>query len=82
MIDFSLLPEYQGKGIGKAALERAKNMAKKLAAVTRKETLNFFLKSGFVLKKRLKNYYDSGADGYYIMLSNRKEESYGGILAQ
>jgi len=44
-------------------------MDKKLVAVTRKETLNFFLKSGFVLRKRLKNYYDPGVDGYYIALS-------------
>jgi len=71
IVDFSLLPEHQGKGIGKAALEKAKNMGKKLLAVTRKETLNFFLNSGFVLRKRLKNYYDSGVDGYYIILSNR-----------
>lgn len=69
IVDFSLLPEYQGKGIGKAILEEAKNMDKKLVAVTRKETLNFFLKSGFVLRKRLKNYYDPGVDGYYIALS-------------
>ena len=71
IVDFCLLPEHQGKGIGKAALGKAKNMGKKLLAVTRKETLNFFLNSGFVLRKRLKNSYDSGVDGYYIILSNR-----------
>jgi GNAT superfamily N-acetyltransferase len=75
IVDFSLLPEYQGKGIGKAAIEKAKNMAKKLAAVTRKETLNFFLKCGFLLKKRLRNYYDPRVDGYYIMRSSQKGES-------
>jgi GNAT superfamily N-acetyltransferase len=68
VVDFSLLPEYQGKGIGKEALEKAKNMNKRLVAVTRKETLNFFLKSGFLLRKKLKNYYDPGVDGYYITL--------------
>jgi ribosomal protein S18 acetylase RimI-like enzyme len=73
IVDFSLLPEYQGKGIGKTALEKAKGMGKRLVAVTRKETLNFFLKSGFVLGKRLKNYYDSGVDGFYITLSNQKQ---------
>jgi GNAT superfamily N-acetyltransferase len=75
IVDFSLLPEYQGKGIGKAALKKAKKMGKRLVALTRKETLNFFLKSGFVLRKRLKNYYDPGVDGYYIILSNQKGES-------
>jgi GNAT superfamily N-acetyltransferase len=77
IVDFGLLPEYQGKGIGKEALEKAKNMDKKLVAVTRKETLNFFLKSGFILRKRLKNYYDPGVDGYYITLSNQKGRSSG-----
>jgi len=77
MVDFSLLPEYQGKGIGRDALEKAKNMGKKLVAVTRKETLNFFLKSGFFLRKRLKNYYDPGVDGYYITFSIQKGESDG-----
>jgi len=72
IVDLSLLPEYQGKGIGKDTLGKAKKMVKKLMAVTRKETLNFFLKSGFVLRKKLKNYYDSGVEGYYIILSNQK----------
>jgi len=75
IVDFSLLPEYQGKGVGKAALEKVKHMGKKLVAVTRKETLNFFLKSGFVLKKRLRNYYNPGVDGYFIILSTQKVES-------
>lgn len=77
IVDFSLLPEYQGKGIGKDALEKAKKMGKKLVAVTRKETLNFFLKSGFFLRKRLKNYYNAGVDGYYITFSIQKGESDG-----
>jgi ribosomal protein S18 acetylase RimI-like enzyme len=67
IVDLGLLPEYQGRGIGKAALEKAKNMGKRFVAVTRKETLNFFLKSGFVLRKRLKNYYDQGVDGYSLI---------------
>jgi ribosomal protein S18 acetylase RimI-like enzyme len=66
IVDFSVLPEYQGKGIGKAALEQIKKMGKKLTGITRKETLNFFLRSGFVLKKTIKNYYQTGVDGYYI----------------
>jgi len=66
IVDFSVLPEYQGKGIGKRALEQVKKMGKKLTGITRKETLNFFLKSGFVLKKTIKNYYQPGVDGYYI----------------
>ena len=70
IVDFSVLPEYQGKGIGKATLEQVKKMGIKLSAVTRKETLNFFLKSGFVLKKRMRNYYDPGVDGYSITFSN------------
>ena len=66
IVDLSILPEYQGKGIGKDVLEQVKKMGIKLTAVTRKETLNFFLKSGFVLKKRMRNYYDPGVDGYSI----------------
>jgi GNAT superfamily N-acetyltransferase len=66
IVDFSILPEYQGKGIGKTVLEEIKKMAKKLTAITRKETLNFFLKSRFVVKRILKDYYRPGVDGYYI----------------
>ncbi len=72
IVDFSVLPEYQGEGIGKTALEKVKKMGKKLTGITRKETLNFFLKSGFVLKKTIKNYYHPGVDGYYIALSGKK----------
>jgi GNAT superfamily N-acetyltransferase len=71
IVDFSILPECQGKGIGKAVLDKVKKMGMKLTAVTRKETLNFFLKSGFVIKKRMRNYYDPGVDGYSITLSKR-----------
>jgi len=67
IVDFSVLPEYQGKGIGKTVLEQVKMMGKKLKAITRKETLDFFLKSGFDLKKTIKNYYHPGVDGYYIV---------------
>ena len=71
MVDFSVLPEYQRKGIGKAVLEQVKKMGKKLIGITRKETLNFFLKSGFVLKKTIKNYYQPGVDGYYMTFSEK-----------
>jgi GNAT superfamily N-acetyltransferase len=70
IVDLSILPEYQGKGIGKDVLEQVKKIGIKLTAVTRKETLNFFLKSGFVLKKRMRNYYDRGVDGYSISFSD------------
>ena len=73
ILDFSILPEYQGKGIGKAVLEQVKKMGKKVTAVTRKETLNFFLKSGFVLKKVIKNYYAHSVDGCYIIFEKKKE---------
>jgi GNAT superfamily N-acetyltransferase len=66
IVDFSLLPEYQGKGIGKAILDELKKMAKRLTAVTRKETFPFFLKCGFVMSKRMRNYYAPGVDGYAI----------------
>jgi GNAT superfamily N-acetyltransferase len=71
IVDLSILPEYQGKGIGKVVLEQAKEMGRKLTAVTRRETLDFFLKSGFVLTKRIKDYYQSGVDGYSITFSRR-----------
>ncbi len=67
IIDFSILPEYQGRGIGRAALEMVKVMGGTLTAVTRKETFDFFQKCGFALKKLIKNYYHRGVDGYYIV---------------
>jgi len=70
IVDFSILPEYQGKGVGKAVLEKVKNMESRLSAVTRKETLNFFLKSGFVLKRTIRDYYDPGVDGHYFIFVN------------
>jgi GNAT superfamily N-acetyltransferase len=66
IVDFSLLPEFQGKGIGKTVLAEIRKRVRKLTAVTRKETLPFFLKSGFTLRRRLKDYYACGVDGYYI----------------
>ena len=67
IVDFSLLPDYQGKGIGKTVMEEVKKMAKRLTAITRKEKLPFFLKCGFTLRKTVKDYYDSGVDGYHIV---------------
>jgi GNAT superfamily N-acetyltransferase len=72
IVDFGIFPAYQGKGIGKAVIEQIKKWGKKFSAVTRKETLNFFLKSGFVLKKTIKNYYAHSVDGYYIALEEKK----------
>ena len=71
IVDFSLLPEYQGKGIGKAVLGEVKRMAPKLTAVTREEKLPFFLKSGFTLRRTIKDYYDSGVDGYFIVFRKK-----------
>ncbi len=73
IVDFSVLPDCQGKGIGKSALEHVKKMTERLTAVTRKEPLPFFLKSGFVLKKTLKNYYQPGVEGYYIVFERKPE---------
>jgi ribosomal protein S18 acetylase RimI-like enzyme len=73
ILDFSLLPEYQGKGIGKAVVERFKEMGGKFTAVTRKETLGFFLKSGFVLRRTIKDYYHPGVDGYFIFLDGKNK---------
>jgi len=67
IVDFSILPEYQKKGVGKTVLEEVKNIGRRLFAVTRKEMLDFFLKSGFVLKRTIRNYYDPGVDGYYLI---------------
>ncbi len=74
IIDFSLLPEYQRKGIGMAVLEKLKKTSKRLMAVTRKETLRFFLKSGFVLKKQIRDYYHPGVDGYYLILFGKTRQ--------
>jgi GNAT superfamily N-acetyltransferase len=73
-VDFGLLPEYQGRGIGKEVLQKVKEMGKNLSAVTRKETLPFFLKSGFVLKKKMEDYYDLGADGYSLIFDGKRVE--------
>ena len=74
IIDFSVLPEYQGRGIGRAVLEKVKKMGGKLTAVTREETFDFFLKCGFVLKKLIKNYYHPGVDGYYIVAMGSEQK--------
>jgi len=74
IVDFSVLPEYQGKGIGRSAIEQIKKTTEKLTAFTRKETLHFFLKSGFVLRKMIKNYYHPGMDGYYITLERKPDK--------
>lgn len=74
IVDFSVLPDYQGKGIGKSALEQIKKLTERLTAVTRKEALGFFLKSGFVFRKTLKNYYDRGVDGYYVVFERKPEK--------
>jgi ribosomal protein S18 acetylase RimI-like enzyme len=74
IVDFGILPDYQGKGVGKSVLENVKKMTDKLTAVTRKETLHFFLKSGFVLRKTLKDYYQTGVDGYYIVFERKREK--------
>jgi len=71
IVDFGLLPEYQRRGIGKEVLQKLKEMGKNLSAVTRKETLPFFLKSGFVLKKKMEDYYDLGVDGYSISFDGK-----------
>jgi ribosomal protein S18 acetylase RimI-like enzyme len=66
IVDFSVLPEYQGRGVGRAVLELVKEKNNRLTAITRKETLNFFLKSSFAIRKRIKDYYAPGVDGYFI----------------
>jgi GNAT superfamily N-acetyltransferase len=70
IVDFSILPGYQGRGIGKEALEMVKKMGRRLTAITRKETIEFFLKSGFILKRMIRDYYSPGVDGYYITFSS------------
>ncbi len=66
IVDFSILPGYQRRGVGTAVLKHFKTRSRRLLAVTRKETLPFFLKSGFTLRRRIKSYYDHGVDGYYV----------------
>lgn len=74
IVDLSILPDDQGKGIGRSALEQIKRMAEKLTAVTRKETLDFFVQSGFVLRKTLRNYYHPGVDGCLIVFEGRPQK--------
>ncbi len=73
IVDFSILPEYQGRGVGRTVFEQIKKMGGKLTAVTRRETLDFFLKCGFVVKKSIKNYYHPGVDGYYIVATEERK---------
>jgi ribosomal protein S18 acetylase RimI-like enzyme len=70
--DISVLPEFQARGIGKAALEKIKSMARRVTAVTRKETLGFFLRSGFALRRRLRDYYETGVDGYDLAFPGKR----------
>jgi hypothetical protein len=59
-------------GIGKEVLQTLKKFGKSLSAVTREETLRFFLKSGFILKKKIEDYYDLGVDGYSISFDGKQ----------
>ena len=71
IVDFGLLPEFQGKGVGRAVLNELMKIGKKLTAVTREETLPFFLKCGFVVKRRIRDYYDRGIEGYDVVWADR-----------
>ena len=71
IVDFGLLPEFQGKGVGRAVLNEIMRIGKKLTAVTREETLHFFLKCGFVVKRRIRDYYDRGIEGYDVVWADR-----------
>lgn len=75
IVDFSLLPEFQGRGLGRSVMRQLKNSAKRLTAFTRKETLGFFLESGFVLKRKVKDFYDPGIEGYYLTLASQVRSS-------
>ena len=72
IVDFSILPEYQKRGIGKAVLEHLKKTGRSLTAVTREETLDFFVRCGFKLEKKMKNYYARGVDGYYLLFCGER----------
>ncbi len=64
--DLSLLPAYRGRGIGREVLKELKERTGMLTAFTRKETLPFFVKQGFVLKRTMKDYFSAGVDRYYV----------------
>jgi len=64
--DLSLFPAFRGRGIGRGVLKELKERAVKLTAFTRKDTLPFFLKQGFVLRRTMKNYFSPGVDRYYV----------------
>jgi GNAT superfamily N-acetyltransferase len=72
--DFGLLPEYQGKGVGRAVLREIEKMGRRVTAVTRKETLQFFLKCGFSLKRKMKDYYTYGIDGYFVEYIDHRQK--------
>jgi ribosomal protein S18 acetylase RimI-like enzyme len=65
IVDLSILPEHQGKGVGRRVVRHLRKSFA-LKAITRGETLPFFVKAGFVVKKRIKDYYHPGVDGYYV----------------
>ncbi len=67
IVDFSIVPEHQRKGIGRAVLQEVQKTARKIGAVTRDETLGFFLKCGFLSAVRIRDYYARGVDGHYIV---------------
>jgi GNAT superfamily N-acetyltransferase len=71
IVDFGLLPEFQGKGVGRAVLNEIMRMSWKLTAVTREETLPFFLKCGFALRRRIRDYYERGVEGFDVVWADR-----------
>ena len=66
LADFSILPEFQGRGVGRSILESLKKNGSSLTAFTRKETLRFYLKCGFTVRRTTANYFSPGVDRYYV----------------
>jgi len=66
LADFNILPEFQGRGVGKTALERLKNTGDRLTAFTRRDTLGFFMNCGFIVRRTMTGYFFPGIDRYYV----------------
>jgi len=79
IVDVSLLPDYQKKGIGRVVLDQIRKMGGTVTAVTRKETLDFFLKSGFAMRRRMRHYYHPGVEGYYVVSAGGHERNRKGL---
>ncbi|MEM0382633.1 MAG: ribosomal protein S18-alanine N-acetyltransferase [Nitrososphaerota archaeon] len=77
IVSIAVLPEYRGRGIGKALMQEALNALKNVygcdeayleVRVTNTTAINLYYSLGFKVAKVAKNYYIDGEDAYVMAL--------------